>query len=58
MLNRSARSLLALAEALLRRGNDEEATEVIEEAIGMFERKGNVVGADAARTLRGNLLVW
>jgi DNA-binding SARP family transcriptional activator len=57
MLNRSGRSLLALAEALLRRGDDEEATEVIDEAIGMFERKGNVVSADTARTLRGNLLV-
>ena len=57
MLNRSARSLLALAEALLRQSDEEKATEVIEEAIGMFERKGNVVGADAARTLRGDLLV-
>jgi DNA-binding SARP family transcriptional activator len=50
-----ADALLVLAEVLRRTGRPAEAAEALEEAVALYERKGNVVSAAAARALAGEL---
>jgi tetratricopeptide (TPR) repeat protein len=52
-LNRSADARLALAEVLRAQGLAGEADRAIDEAVAIFERKGNVAGASRARALEG-----
>jgi hypothetical protein len=46
-------ALLDLAEVLILAGRMREAQDSAEAALGFFERKGNVVSAEEARTVRG-----
>jgi tetratricopeptide (TPR) repeat protein len=48
-LNRRADALLALAEILELRGSVEEAEERVDQALGLYERKGNVAAAACVR---------
>jgi tetratricopeptide (TPR) repeat protein len=54
-LNMHARYLLALADVLAIGGRPAHAIPVIEEACALYERKGNLVMAEKARTLLGEL---
>jgi class 3 adenylate cyclase/tetratricopeptide (TPR) repeat protein len=54
-LNLHAESLLALADVLAIGGRPAQAIPVIEEARVLFDRKGNLVMAEKARTLLGEL---
>ncbi len=47
--------MLDLAEVLQAAGKPAEAVEAVEQAIELFERKGNVVGAKRARRLLAEL---
>jgi class 3 adenylate cyclase/tetratricopeptide (TPR) repeat protein len=49
-----ADALLVLAEVLRLAGRPEEAATALEEAVALYERKGNVVSACKARTLLGS----
>jgi tetratricopeptide (TPR) repeat protein len=51
VLNQRAKLRLDLAEVLRIAGRDADATGAVEEAIALYERKGNVVAAQRARTL-------
>jgi class 3 adenylate cyclase/tetratricopeptide (TPR) repeat protein len=50
-LNLRAWVLLGLADVLNMAGKEDEATDAVERALGMYERKGNLVGAERARAL-------
>jgi DNA-binding SARP family transcriptional activator len=54
-LNRRAAATLDLAEVLQLAGRSGEAVDVVEEAIVLFERKGNTVAAKRARALLAEL---
>ena len=56
MLNRRGRTLLALANVLLLQGRLDEASQPIDDATRVFERKGNVVWARRARELNDELV--
>ena len=49
--------LLDLAEVLRTSGSPDEATEYVHQAVSLFDRKGNVVSAQAARSLLRELTV-
>jgi class 3 adenylate cyclase/tetratricopeptide (TPR) repeat protein len=50
-LNLRAWVLIGLAEVLNTAGKEDEATDAVERALGMYERKGNLAGAQRARAL-------
>jgi class 3 adenylate cyclase len=50
-VNRQADSLLALSEVLRIGGSQKEALVVVQEAVRLYEAKGNVVAAERARAL-------
>jgi tetratricopeptide (TPR) repeat protein len=50
-LNSQGRALMDLAEVLELASRPDEATQVVERALELFERKGNVVSAQKARAL-------
>ena len=50
-LDYHADALLVLAEVLRLAGRPEEAASALEEAVALYERKGNVVSAAKARAL-------
>ena len=50
-LNHIANTRIALADVLRMAGLVDEAEQAVVDAIGLFERKGNVVGAAQARDL-------
>jgi hypothetical protein len=50
-----ADALLVLAEVLRRAGRPAEAVNGLEEAVGLYERKGNVVSAAKARVMLAEL---
>jgi tetratricopeptide (TPR) repeat protein len=52
-LNRHADSLLALAEVLRLSARREEAADLVEQALQVYELKGNVVAAKKTRALLG-----
>jgi hypothetical protein len=54
-LNSQAEASLDLAEVLRLAGRPTEAAESAREALGLFEAKGNTVGAAMARTTVGEL---
>jgi DNA-binding SARP family transcriptional activator len=54
-LNTRAKTLLDFAEVLQLAGRPREAAEAVEQAIELFERKGNVVAAKRARALLAEL---
>jgi class 3 adenylate cyclase/tetratricopeptide (TPR) repeat protein len=56
-LNQHANVMLALAEVLRVGGRAPEAARALENAIELFERKGNTVAAASARTLQAELVV-
>jgi class 3 adenylate cyclase len=56
MLNRRGRTLLALANVLLLQGRSDEASQPIDDATRVFERKGNLVWARRARELNDELV--
>jgi tetratricopeptide (TPR) repeat protein len=49
-LNRTANAFLALAEVLRVADRDVEAMDAVRTALDLYERKGNIVSADHART--------
>jgi hypothetical protein len=56
-LNWRARVALDLAEVLRLDGRVDEASSYISEAVSLFKRKGNVVGASRAESLHEGLAV-
>jgi DNA-binding SARP family transcriptional activator len=56
-LNDRAQVLLDLAEVLTLAGRHDEPREAINSAISLYERKGNVVGAERARRLLAEALI-
>jgi len=48
-LNRQARVLVDLAEIVARAGREDEASALRERALALFERRGNIVGAEGVR---------
>ena len=50
-LNHQGDALLDLAEVLRSAGKSDEAAAVVTDAAGRYERKGNVVSAERARSL-------
>ena len=54
-LNRLAKALIDLSEILRLAGRPGEAAEAVQEAVGLFERKGNAVAAKRARVLLAEL---
>ena len=46
-----ADALMDLAEVLRLAGREDESTPVVEQALALYEQKGNVVGAERARAL-------
>jgi tetratricopeptide (TPR) repeat protein len=56
-LNRQAGSLLVLAEILRLSGRRDESPELVEQALRLYELKGNAVAADKARALLGETAI-
>jgi tetratricopeptide (TPR) repeat protein len=56
-LNRHADVLLVLAEILRLTARRDEAAELVEDALRLYERKGNTVGADRTRALLGEAAI-
>jgi tetratricopeptide (TPR) repeat protein len=54
-LNSQGLSLTTLAEVLLLAGREKEAAPLLDRALKLFERKGNVVAATGARETLANL---
>jgi hypothetical protein len=54
-INMHADALMALAEVLRLANRSSEAAAVIQEALNLYEQKGNVVSAGKARALLGEL---
>jgi hypothetical protein len=54
-LNWHAEALLVLAEVLQRTGRPTEAAAALEDAVGLYERKGNIVSVARARSLLDEL---
>ncbi len=50
-----AEALLALADVLAVRGRPAQAVSIVEEARVLYDRKGNLVMAEKARSLLGEL---
>jgi tetratricopeptide (TPR) repeat protein len=50
-LNQRARTLVSLADVLLKAGRSAEARESIDDAVALYVEKGNVVAAERTRTL-------
>jgi DNA-binding SARP family transcriptional activator len=54
-LNRRAKALSDLGEVLRLMGSTREAASAFEQAIGLYERKGNLVGVRRTRALQGDV---